>query len=259
MLKINNLAFSYKEDEILKNINFTLNKGEILALLGPNGSGKSTLLRCINGILKPDKGKVIFDNYNIAECKRKWISKKIAFLPQQLDIVDNITVWELISRGRYPYQTMGWRLNNKDRDKIQWAIEQMNLEHLQHRSLHNLSGGERQRVWIAMILVQDTDLILLDEPVTYLDLKYQWDLLQVIQDIRDLYNKSFILVLHDINNALMTADRAVVLNEGKIHAQGEANNILTSNILKEVYGLQAQICKFAGCSHSMVVPEKISS
>lgn len=259
MLQVKELSFSYKQQKVLDNINILVNKGEILALLGPNGSGKSTLLRCLNGFLQPDRGQVMLDGQDIRYKNRRWISRHMALLPQDLHTVQHLTVYELIAMGRSPYQFWGWMLGTRDREKIEWAVEYMNLRRLQHRPLHKLSGGERQRAWIAMILAQDTEIVLLDEPITYLDIKYQWSLMQLIQKVRQQYNKTFILVLHDINQAMTVADRFVVLKDCGIRAHGCADDIITSHLLKDVYEINARVCSFQEFSRPVIIPADIQS
>lgn len=258
MLKVKNLYFSYGNKEILKDINIEIGAGEILALIGPNGFGKSTLLRCFNGFLRPNSGEILLEGNNIFNHSRKWISRNIAFLPQNLDVVQHVTVYELIAMGRSPYKQYGWVLKKEDKDKIEWALDYMNLQYLRDRSVEKLSGGERQRAWIAMILAQDTKLVLLDEPITYLDLKYQWGLMDIIKDIRNEYKKSFILVLHDLNQAMMVADRFIVLKDGQIKASGKPHEIITANLLKDVYDISAQVCSFGNNMQKFIIPAKTS-
>jgi ABC-type cobalamin/Fe3+-siderophores transport system ATPase subunit len=257
MLEIENLNFHYGNKQILKDINVTIKTGEILGLIGPNGSGKSTLLRCFNGFLKPSSGQITLNGKNIHKQTRKWISRHIAFLPQNLEMIQHISIYELVAMGRSPYQRYGWSLNKDDREKIEWAIDYMNLRHLQDNALDKLSGGERQRAWIAMILAQDTEVILLDEPITYLDLKYQWNLLDVVKQIRQKYNKTFVLVLHDLNQAMMAADSFVVLKNGCIRACGETRDIITPHLLKDVYDVSAQVCNLGNSMQKFVIPANI--
>jgi iron complex transport system ATP-binding protein len=258
MLQVRNLSFSYNKQRVLKDLNILVDKGEILALVGPNGSGKSTLLRCLNGILRPEQGRILLDGQDIQGRNRKWIARHIAFLPQNLEMVQHISVYELIAMGRSPYQTMGWFLNKEDRKLIDWAIDYMNLRPLQYRPLQKLSGGERQRAWIAMILAQDTKIVLLDEPITYLDIKYQWSLMEIIKQVRCQYNKTFILVLHDINQAMMVADRFIVLKDGCIRAHGHARDIITTHLLKDVYDIYARVYDLNHFSRPIIVPAEIS-
>lgn len=258
MLRIQNLCFSYNEKKVLKNINIIIKQGQIVALLGPNGSGKSTLLRCMNGFLDLDGGQVLFNGENIQNKKRKWISRHIALLPQNLEAVQQFTVYELISLGRSPNQQFGWGLKEKDKEIIEWAIQYMELDFLRNREMDKISGGERQRAWIAMILAQDTEVVLLDEPITFLDLKYQWYLLKIFKQIRQQFNKTFILVLHDINQAMTAADYFIVLKEGSIRAYGQAEDIITSHLLKDVYDVSAHVYNFNDIKQSIVLPAELS-
>ncbi|HHX86897.1 MAG TPA: ABC transporter ATP-binding protein [Firmicutes bacterium] len=257
MLQVKDLNFSYKNQKILHRINIIAEQGEILALVGPNGSGKSTLLRCSNGFLRPDCGQVLLNGEDLRYKTRKWISRHIAILPQHLEAVSHITVYELVAMGRSPYQQFGWRLAEKDRLKINWAIDYMDLRPLQHRPLDQISGGECQRAWIAMILAQDTGIVLLDEPVTFLDLKYQWYLLNIIKQVRQQYNKTFIIVLHDINQAMSVADKLLVLKEGRISAHGKPQDIITTHLLEKVYDVAATVCNFDGYQKPVVLPAKM--
>lgn len=258
MLHIKNLSFSYKTQPILEDINIIVKQGQIMALVGPNGSGKSTLLRCLNGFLETERGQVLLNGEDIRYKKRKWISRHIALLPQNLEAIQQFSVYELVAMGRSPYQQFGWFLKESDRKIIEWAIDYMNLGSLRDRSLDKISGGERQRAWIAMILAQDTDIVLLDEPITFLDLKYQWYLLEIIRQIRLQFNKTFILVLHDINQAMSVADYFVVLKEGQVRAYGQAEDIITSHLLKDVYDVSARVCNLGDLDRSFVLPLGIS-
>ncbi|HZK37662.1 MAG TPA: ABC transporter ATP-binding protein [Clostridia bacterium] len=258
MLQIKNLNFSYRKQRILHDINIAVEEGEILGLVGPNGSGKSTLLRCLNGSLLPDSGQVLLHGEDIQNKKCKWISRHIAFLPQHLEAVGHITVYELVTMGRSPYSQFGWFLTVEDRDKVAWAIDYLDLCSIQHRPLDQISGGECQRAWIAMILAQDTEVILLDEPITFLDLKYQWYLLNIIKKVRQQYRKTFILVLHDLNQAMTVVDNFVVLKEGSVSAQGQPQDVITSHLLKKVYDVSATVCDFADYDRPIVLPAKTS-
>lgn len=258
MLHIKNMSFSYKTQPILEDINIIVKQGQIMALVGPNGSGKSTLLRCLNGFLETKRGQVLLNGEDIRYKKRKWISRHIALLPQNLEAIQQFSVYELVAMGRSPYQQFGWFLKESDRKIIEWAIDYMNLGSLRDRSLDKISGGERQRAWIAMILAQDTDIVLLDEPITFLDLKYQWYLLEIIRQIRLQFNKTFILVLHDINQAMSVADYFVVLKEGQVRAYGQAEDIITSHLLKDVYDVSARVCNLGDLDRSFVLPLGIS-
>ena len=254
MLEVHQASFYYGEKHILKDVNLRVSQGEIIAFIGPNGSGKSTLLRCMAGICSPQKGEVTLCGKAINKYSRKAISKQISLLPQNMDSINHISVRDLVARGRSPHQAMGWAESAKDREKIDWALNYMDLYRFKDRPLNKLSGGERQRVWIAMIIAQDTDYILLDEPVNYLDIKYQWDLLKKVSEIQKSLNKSFILVLHDINHSLSVADRVIVLKEGQIYCEGRAEEVITAALIKEVYGVCAHVCRISECPRPVIVP-----
>jgi len=220
VLKADGISFSYGKQKILNHVHFEADHGQIISLIGPNGSGKSTLLRCLCGLLPVQRNTVFLFDTPLEKLSTKEVSQKIAFLPQFHERVQAITVYELISMGRAPYHRSGWVNTREDRQKIDWAINYMQIEHLIHRLVEMLSGGERQRVWIAMVLAQDTTIILLDEPVTYMDLKYQCDLLRTIKDLKDKFRKTVIAVFHDINHAIEVSDYIYLLKNGCVYKTG---------------------------------------
>ncbi len=184
----------------------------------------------------------------------KEISRSIAFLPQSHEKLQGVTVYELISMDRAPYHRSGWINTREDREKIDWAINYMQLGTLMHRSVERLSGGEKQRVWIAMILAQDTPIILLDEPVAYMDLKYQCELLRTIKDLKDSFHKTVIGVFHDINHAIEISDYVYLLKDGRVYQSGSSEYVLTEQSIKDVYGVCAHVCEFKRCCRNVVVP-----
>lgn len=257
LLEVKNIDFSYGKIPVLKNICFELNEAQIWVLLGPNGSGKSTLLRCLSGLNEPDSGNICIGGRSLKNFSRKQLARHICFLPQKQMELQYISVYELLAMGRSPHQSLGWYLTGEDKDKINWAIEYMKLTGLQERSLNSLSGGERQRAWIAMILVQDTPMVLLDEPVTFLDLKYQWDLIAKVHDIRKQLQKSFVIVLHDINHAFALADQVLVLKDGQVYQSGTPAEVITAQLLQEVYGIEASVCRISQHSRPVVIPRAV--
>ncbi len=257
LLEVKNIDFSYGRIPILKNICFELDKAQIWVLLGPNGSGKSTLLRCLSGLNEPHSGHICIEGRNLKKFSRKQLARHICFLPQKQMELQYTSVYELVAMGRSPHQSLGWCLTGKDKEKINWAIEYMKLTGLQKRLLSSLSGGERQRAWIAMILVQDTPVILLDEPATFLDLKYQWDLIAKIHDIRRQLQKSFVIVLHDVNQAFALADQVLVLKDGQVYQSGNPAEVITSQLLQDVYSIEANVCRIPQHSRPVVIPKAI--
>lgn len=256
IIKTNDLSFEYGEKRVLSQIDFSVPSGSIVSLIGPNGSGKSTLLRCLAGILKTPQNTVFIDGRPIESLKTKALAKKVAFLPQFQENLKSVSVYDLIAMGRAPYHNSGWFISNKDKEKIEWAMEYMSLTEYRKYSVNALSGGERQRVWIAMTLAQDTPVLLLDEPVTYMDLKYQQELLSVINDLKHTCRKTIIVVFHDINHAMGVSDFVYMLKDGKIYEKGPPEEVLTEKSISSVYDTTAHVCQFKECCWKVVVPER---
>ena len=254
MLLAKDIFFSYKNQIALKGVSIEAAPKTIISLLGPNGSGKSTLLRCLAGLIKPQKGVITLSNMDIRKLRPKEIAKRISFLPQIHEPVRYITVWDLVARGRSPHVTTGWYYSLKDRQKIDWALDYMQLSHLKHRQLGAISGGERQRAWIAMALAQDTAIVLLDEPVTFLDIKHQWGLLEVINNLKEGFGKTIITVFHDINHALAISDIVYLLKQGNIYNYGLTEETITDKSLQHVYEINATVCRVNKCWYPVVVP-----
>lgn len=254
MLETKNLNFSYNKERVLKNINFNAEEGTIISLIGPNGSGKSTLLRCLTKLLNVKSESIFLLDKPLNKYSRRELSQKIAFLPQMQGSVNHITVRELVGLGRSPYHTIGWVLNKNDIEKIDWAIDYMKLTHIQHRYLENLSGGERQRVWIAMVLAQDTPVILLDEPVTFMDIKHQWDFIEIIMNLKFKFGKTIVSVFHDINHAIEVSDCIYLMKNGEIYSFGNSDKVITEKSLFDVYGISAHVCKIKHRCRPFVVP-----
>lgn len=254
MLIANGLSVGYGRKMVLHGVDFIAGEAQVISLIGPNGSGKSTLLRSLCGLIPASKGSVRIYNEPLTGMGVREISRCIAFLPQVHERMHDVSMYELISMGRAPYHTSGWIKSKQDVEKIQWAIEYMSLEPLVHRQMDQLSGGEQQRAWIAMILAQDTPIILLDEPVTYMDLRFQCELLNTIRDLRDTCRKTVVSVFHDINHALEVSDYLYLLKDGCIYSQGTSEQVITEHTISEVYGIHAHVCRFHGCRRNVVVP-----
>ncbi|WP_449241140.1 ABC transporter ATP-binding protein [Desulfoscipio gibsoniae] len=254
MLIAKALCFSYGKRNILNNVNFIAEEGQVISLIGPNGSGKSTLLRCLCGLIPVKSNSVFLFDKPIETLGPKEISRKIAFLPQAHERLQGVTVYELVSMGRAPYHRSGWINTQEDQEKIAWAIDYMHIGHLTHRLVEMLSGGEKQRVWIAMVLAQNTPIILLDEPVTYMDLKYQCELLRTIKDLKDTFQKTIIAVFHDINHAIEISDYVYLLKNGHVYRAGASEQVVTEQSIRDVYGVCAHICRFKRCCRNVVVP-----
>lgn len=234
----NKLKLNYGETRVISDLSLSLQRGEVTALIGPNGSGKSTILRAIARLLSPVGGTVYLDGCNIAKLKTKEIARQLAFLPQAQEVPAGVTVRELIGYGRYPYQGLLRGLSQEDRAAIHWALAMTQLEPLAERAVDTLSGGERQRAWIAMALAQQTQILLLDEPTTYLDIRHQQEVLSLVRRLNREHGITVGWVLHDLNQAAVYSDRLIVLHKGKVFAEGRSRDVMTPNILHQVFGIE---------------------
>lgn len=234
-MKVNHLSFSYNHQSYMKDINIQFKDQKITTIIGPNGSGKSTLLLLLSRIYKIQQGSIELDNKNIWDYKIKDFAKKVAVVHQKNQIYGDLDVKTIVGYGRLPYLNYHQSLNEKDYQMIDWALETTNLKKYENRLLAKLSGGQQQRVWIAMALAQKTPILLLDEPTTYLDVKYQIEILNLIKEINTKYQMTIIMVHHDINQAINYSDEIVAMKNGKIIFQGDPNKTITSESLKSLY------------------------
>lgn len=235
------LKVGYGKELIVDGLNLTIPDSKITCIIGPNGCGKSTILKTIARILKPAGGAVLLDGKAIHSQPTKVIAQKVAILAQSPHTPEEMTVKDLVSYGRAPYQKGFGQLTNKDWEMVHWALEETNLLEFADRYVHSLSGGQRQRVWIAMALAQDTDILLLDEPTTYLDLAHQLDVLQVLEKLNKKQNKTIVMVLHDLNHAARFSDYLIALRDGQIVKAGEPSEVMTNEVLREVFDIDAKI------------------
>lgn len=228
-------------------MNLNIPKKSICVLLGPNGSGKSTLLRNLAGLLHPQTGAVRIGGRDISQLKPLHRGRTISFLPQVHAVPEMVSVESLISRGRHPHQRWGWSQHPQDREKVRMAISTLGLEAFAHRIANQLSGGELQRVWIAMALAQDTPVILLDEPLTHLDLYHQWELLEILKSLRDEHGKTIVVVMHELGPAAALADQVILMKDGGIKAAGPANQVLAEESLYSVFNVKVDVRRCSGC------------
>ncbi|MGJ7919260.1 ABC transporter ATP-binding protein [Neobacillus sp. LXY-4] len=235
------LTIGYEERTIVKELNLEFAAGKITSILGPNGCGKSTILKTVARLHPATSGVVYLDGKMIHETPTKEIAKKLAILPQSPEAPGGLSVYELISYGRTPYQSGFSRLNKHDREMIDWALEVTGLAELKYQAVDTLSGGQRQRAWIAMAIAQETDLLLLDEPTTYLDLAHQLEVLQLLEDLNKQDGRTIIMVIHDLNHASRFSHQLVALKQGKIVKQGEADQVMTAEVIKQVFNIDTTI------------------
>ncbi|MEM9955412.1 MAG: ABC transporter ATP-binding protein [Chloroflexota bacterium] len=254
MINIDTLSLSYDgKTIIITELDLSIKEGTVTALVGSNGCGKSTLLRGISRLLKPMKGSVHLDGQSVHSMKAKELAKQMGILPQSPTAPEGLTVRELVAQGRYPHQSWFQQWSKEDEDIVQDALRITNLSMFADRPVDTLSGGQRQRAWIAMALAQQTDILLLDEPTTYLDLAYQMDVLDLLDDLNDK-GRTIIMVLHDLNHAARYADQIVALSDGNIAVQGTPNEVMTPENIHRVFGLQSQVITDPITDTPMCVP-----
>ncbi|RNB82892.1 ABC transporter ATP-binding protein [Brevibacillus panacihumi] len=240
-LYTSDLRIGYGERLIVKDLSLKIPDQKITAIIGSNGCGKSTLLKAITRIIPHQSGAVILDGEPIAKENTKELAKKLAILPQTPEGASGLTVGELVSYGRFPYQKGLGRLTKRDVAVIDWALEVTGTKEFMHRPVDALSGGQRQRVWIAMALAQDTEMIFLDEPTTYLDLAHQLEVLELLHRLNVEQRRTIIMVLHDLNQAARFADYMIALRDGQIVKAGDCEEVMKPDVLKKVFQIDAQI------------------
>lgn len=239
--RIENLSSGYENNLILNGLNVVIPEGKITTIIGPNGCGKSTLLKTIGRILKKDYGEIYLQEQNMEELSTKEIAKNLAILSQSPTAPFQLKVEELISYGRYPHRKNVNRLTKKDMEIIEWAMDVTNTAEYRHKELAQLSGGQRQRVWLAMALAQETKILLLDEPTTYLDMAHQLEVLNIVKDLNENHGSTVVMVLHDINHAARFSDGLIAMRQGKITQCGTPQQIITTEVMQEVFQIHAKI------------------
>jgi iron complex transport system ATP-binding protein len=254
LLHIENLSLCYdSETTIVHQLNLRIQQGTITALVGPNGCGKSTLLRGLSRLLKPKHGAVYLNGQDIHAMKARDLARQLGILPQAPTAPEGLTVHELVAQGRYPHQNWFQQWSREDERIVQEALTITNLTLFADRPIDTLSGGQRQRAWIAMALAQQTDVLLLDEPTTYLDLAYQVDVLDLLDEL-NAKGRTIIMVLHDLNQAARYADTMVALRGGQIVAQGTPEVVMTPENILQVFGLKAEVIPDPITGTPMCVP-----
>ncbi|AYE34357.1 ABC transporter ATP-binding protein [Clostridium septicum] len=254
MIKANDLKLCYDEKIILDNINLDIEEGKITALIGSNGCGKSTLIKSIARILTPKSGTVLMKDKNILKIPSKEVSRLLSMLPQNSNAPEDLTVYDLVKQGRYPYHNLLSFWSKKDEKIVLEAISKMGLVNEKNVTLGNLSGGQRQRAWIALALAQDTEIILLDEPTNHLDIKYQLEILNILKELNEKENRTIVMVIHDINHALKYAHNIVALKDGDIFAQGNKESIINEDLIKSVFDIKCKLIDSPVDSCKMCVP-----
>lgn len=257
-LEAQNISVDYIERRIIDDLSLSLEQGKVTALVGPNGSGKSTLLKSLARLLPVETGVVYLDGKAIQKLPSRQVARELAILPQGPSAPRGLTVSELVEQGRFPHVGALKMLKHQDHDAVKTALELTNMTAFANRSLDALSGGERQRAWLALTLAQDTKLLLLDEPTTFLDVGYQLEVLELVERLNQERHMTVILVLHDLNQAARYSQRMLVLKQGTIVADGSPDDVMTPELLLEVFKVHVNIVKDPATGQPVCLPYKVA-
>lgn len=248
------LRLGYGNHVVADGLTVAIPDGKFTAIIGPNGCGKSTLLRTLSRLMKPMHGQVWLDGNEIHRFATKEVARRVGLLAQNSTAPGDISVAELVARGRYPHQPMFSRWREEDSQAVERALKATNIEDLADQRVDTLSGGQRQRAWIAMVLAQETSILLLDEPTTWLDISHQIDLLELLRDLNQKQGYTLAAVLHDLNQACRYATHLIALRDGKIIAEGAPTEIVTPELIEAIYGLRCMIIEDPVAHTPLVVP-----
>ena len=238
IIKAQNISVSINEKEIVHGISLDIPEGKVTAIIGPNGCGKSTTLKALSRIL-PYKGSVTFKGQEMSTLSQREFAKCLAILTQSPQAPSDLTVNDLVEMGRFPHRGFLGRAGKDDKEHVEWALEQTGVKEMRYRLLNTLSGGERQRAWIAMALAQRPEVLLLDEPTTYLDICHQLEIMQLIGRLNQELGLTVVMVVHDLNHAIMYADHVVVVKAGMLVTSGAPREIITAELLADVFKVKA--------------------
>lgn len=248
------LTLRYDDRTIVDHLDVMLPEGRITVILGANACGKSTLLRGLARLLSPASGRVMLGGEDVRSFAPKALARRVGFLPQAATAPGGVTVAELVARGRYPHQRLLQQWSSEDADAVNRAMRSTGVAVLRDRPVDELSGGQRQRAWIAMLLAQETPVMLLDEPTTYLDIAHQLEVLELCRRLNREQGRTVVLVLHDLDQACRYADHLVVMREGRVLATGAPEQVMTAGLVAEAFGLEALVQRHPVTGTPMVVP-----
>lgn len=252
-IEVQSITAGYGKHIILEDVSVRIPKGKVTMIIGPNGCGKSTLLKHIARIKRPGKGRILLEQKDMAKLSAKAIARKMAILPQSPVAPSGLLVKELVSFGRFPYQKPMGPLQKEDMEIIERSMKQTGILAQKDTLVETLSGGQRQRAWIALALAQNTDIIVLDEPTTYLDISYQLELLELLKQMNKDSGQTIIMVLHELNLACRYADHIIGMKQGKILFEGKPNDVITPEHLHDLYGIRVQLQKSKDGSYPICV------
>lgn len=242
VFQIRGLSFAYGKHAVLKGLDLDLHAGRITTLIGANGCGKSTLFHLMTKNLRPDAGRIFLHGQDISACRLRDFARQVAIVHQYNTAPADLSVEKLVAYGRTPYQTMGLSIDPEaDAEKIRWALEITHTDKYRDKPVAELSGGQKQRVWIAMALAQGTQILFLDEPTTYLDIRYQLQILHLIRQLNQEFGMTIVMVLHDINQSLHYSDEIVAMSDGQVCAHGLPEEIMTPELIRRVYDVDLSI------------------
>lgn len=253
-LVVDSLSAGYGDKTILEDITLKITPGQITSIIGANACGKSTLLRTMSRLLTPSKGQVLLDGKSIHKSPTRQLAQTLGLLPQSPTSPEGITVGDLVSRGRYPHQRLMSRWNKADDEAVAKALETTQTTELLEKDVDELSGGQRQRVWIAMALAQETEILLLDEPTTFLDVAHQIEVLDLLVDLNKSRGTTIVLVLHDLNLAARYSDQLIAMQQGRVFTYGTASEVITEATIHTVFGLNNQVITDPISETPMVLP-----
>ncbi|MFJ5119138.1 ABC transporter ATP-binding protein [Kitasatospora sp. NPDC088548] len=253
-LEARGLTLAYEARTVAEGLDLRIPDGRVTVIVGPNACGKSTLLRALGRLLKPVRGAVLLDGAELARIPTKRIAQRIGLLPQSPTAPEGISVADLVSRGRQPHQSWWQQWSAEDEEAVAEALERTSTAELAERSVDELSGGQRQRAWIAMALAQGTDILLLDEPTTFLDIAHQVEVLDLVRRLNVERGRTVVAVLHDLNQAARYADHLVAMRDGRIVAQGTPGEVVTAELVREVFGLDSVVVPDPVTGTPLVVP-----
>ncbi|KJF22833.1 ABC transporter ATP-binding protein [Rhodococcus sp. AD45-ID] len=248
------LTLGYGDRIIVDGLDLEIPTGVITTVIGPNGCGKSTLLRALGRLLKPKSGSVVLDGKAISSMKTKDVARVLGMLPQTPVAPEGLTVADLVARGRHPHQSWIRQWSADDEGEVAQALELTGVSDLADRPVDQLSGGQRQRAWISMALAQGTDILLLDEPTTYLDLAHSMEVLDLVDQLHEEMGRTVVMILHDLNLAVRYSDHLIVMRDGAIVASGVPKDIISAELLLEVFGLEAAVIDDPVSDRPLIVP-----